>query len=191
MTDTLFYQALGEKLKRESWEALTTPSLLSMLEDHGLDPSWFHQSKYESGRVFFAKKDLFLPVWREAEGALRGFQKSLRDKQYPVKEVLCEGVMVVLEALLPYRSFLEAVDKDKLLLLNKENLSSLAEILLSLGGVSTSGVKGFARIQGMLLVLLATFSVWLSDTSPDQAATLSMLDQKLVLAEQVMGFLGL
>lgn len=58
--------------------------------------------------------------------------------------------------------------------------------LLEAAGVSTSGLGGFARVQGLGAVYLRTFQVWLTDDSPDMSATMAELDKRLNQAESVI-----
>ncbi len=53
-----------------------------------------------------------------------------------------------------------------------------------MAGDSTQGLKGMLRVKGVIAVFLATARVWMKDDSPDLAATMKMLDQRMVKAEE-------
>jgi AcrR family transcriptional regulator len=57
--------------------------------------------------------------------------------------------------------------------------------MLEAAGISSSGLAGTARLQGVALVYLDALRVWIKDDSPDMARTMAALDKGLRRAEQV------
>lgn len=57
--------------------------------------------------------------------------------------------------------------------------------LLEAGGVSTRGLRGELRVQGMLAVWNSVLRAWLKDETPDLAKTMKALDKALDRAEQM------
>ena len=60
-----------------------------------------------------------------------------------------------------------------------------AAALLGAAGISAEGVIGFARIQGLKVVMAVTLRAWMSDDSGDMAKTMAALDRALDRAERV------
>ena len=53
---------------------------------------------------------------------------------------------------------------------------------LEVAGLSTSGLRGLARVNGLAAVYGYAARTWLSDDSPDMAATMAALDRALAMA---------
>lgn len=58
--------------------------------------------------------------------------------------------------------------------------------MLEAAGINSSGPRGRIRVQGLGLIHLATFRVWLRDDTADQARTMAELDRNLRRAETVV-----
>ena len=55
---------------------------------------------------------------------------------------------------------------------------------LGSASISSTGVNGYLRINGLAIVWLATLRVWFADDSPDKAQTMAALDSNLRRAEE-------
>jgi len=62
--------------------------------------------------------------------------------------------------------------------------------ILSAAGISTSGLLGMARIQGLKAVAAYALRAWMQDDSADLAKTMVALDKALSRAEKLAGFTG-
>ena len=62
-------------------------------------------------------------------------------------------------------------------------LNDASKGLLNLAGVGTDGLAGMLRVKGLSGIALSCQRDWLSDTSPDLAATTRALDKRLRQAE--------
>ena len=60
---------------------------------------------------------------------------------------------------------------------------------LGSASISSTGVTGYLRINGLAIVWLATLRVWLADDSQDNAQTMAALDRNLRRAEAFAGCL--
>lgn len=63
-----------------------------------------------------------------------------------------------------------------------------AAAMLAAAGVSPDGLFGYARIQGMKIVLLCGLRAWVDDDSADLSKTMAALDRALQRAERLTGF---
>ena len=63
--------------------------------------------------------------------------------------------------------------------------------MLEGAGISTSGLKGLIRVQGLKGVALAGLRAWMNDDSADLAKTMAALDRALQRAEKAAGMMTL
>lgn len=63
-----------------------------------------------------------------------------------------------------------------------------AAMMLSAAGVSPDGLFGYARIQGLKVVLACALKAWMDDDSADLAKTMAALDRALARAESLARF---
>lgn len=60
-------------------------------------------------------------------------------------------------------------------------------LLLEAAGVSSAGLVGLARVNGMAAIYLYTMRCWLQDDTPDMARTMAALDTALRRADAIAG----
>ena len=116
------------------------------------------------------------------------------DDPSPVRDRLFDLVMRRFDTLAPHRMAMKALIKD--LPLEPETAAwcalrlgrSLAWIL-DAAGLSASGLRGRARMKGLLLIYLNALRVWLDDDSADMSPTMAALDKGLRTAESLMASL--
>lgn len=65
-----------------------------------------------------------------------------------------------------------------------------AAMMLAAAGVSPDGLVGYARIQGLKVVLACALKAWMADDSADLAKTMAALDRALERAESLARFRG-
>ena len=63
--------------------------------------------------------------------------------------------------------------------------------MLAAAGISTGGLTGLARLQGLKLVAAYTLRAWMTDDSADLAKTMAALDRALDRAEKLAGMMTL
>jgi AcrR family transcriptional regulator len=68
-------------------------------------------------------------------------------------------------------------------------LAGAMALMLECAGIDSTGVCGRLRVKGLVVVYGAALKAWLTDDSPDQAATMAALDRALMRAERVAGML--
>lgn len=61
--------------------------------------------------------------------------------------------------------------------------------ILEAAGVSTSGINGFARVNGLGLIYLRCVQIWLKDESTDLSKTMAELDKRLGQADSLVHWL--
>lgn len=93
-----------------------------------------------------------------------------------------EGVVAVL------RSF--KFDPREILSLVPD-ISRACRWMLESAEVSTTGIKGLARIIGLASIYINTLRVWADDESPDLSKTMAALDKSLARAASLSSTLGL
>ena len=113
----------------------------------------------------------------------------------PVRDRIFDIVMRRLDTLQAHRAgmlaLLRELPRDPLtaMALGPASLRSM-EWMLDGVGVTTTGLRGKLRINGMLAVWLATLRVWSDDHSEDLAATMAALDKALDRAAQAEATMG-
>lgn len=110
------------------------------------------------------------------------------------RDRLFDVVMRRIDAMKPYKEGLRALMRDgggdpiTALCGVRRFLRSMA-LMLEAAGISASGLRGLARIEGMSLVYLYTLRAWMRDDSEDAAATMAALDKAVRRAETVASVL--
>ena len=113
------------------------------------------------------------------------FEDSPRDR-------LFEVVMRRFDAMKPRRQALGRVLRDAgtdpvVVLCGMRRFKRSMALMLEAAGISTSGLSGMARVEGLTAVYLGTLRVWLKDDTADQARTMAALDKALRRAETLAG----
>ena len=110
---------------------------------------------------------------------------SARDRLFDV-------LMRRFDALTPHKAGLAAIVRDTCVdplaavVLLPRIMCSMAS-MLEAAGVSSSGLFGALRVQGLAVVYAEAFRVWLGDDSKDMAKTMAALDRALGRAERIVG----
>lgn len=131
---------------------------------------------------------------------LRGFTDSLDravmgsevDLSQPVRDRLFEVIMRRLDAMAPHKPAIRVVlqeaggDPVALLSGGARFLRSMA-LMLETAGLSSTGLVGLARVEGLSAIYLNALRVWLRDDSPDAARTMAALDRSLRRVESLIG----
>lgn len=111
------------------------------------------------------------------------------------KDALFDILMNRFEASQPYKLVLKHFWKDWILNPTEaptfacQGFSSMAW-MLEAAGLSTHGLKGILRVQGLTTLYLLTLRTWLTDDSPDLGKTMVFLDKGLVKLERAARFLN-
>lgn len=121
---------------------------------------------------------------------------DLADPAVSTRERLLEILMLRFDALEPYKQgvarLLRSLPGDP----RRAGQGAVAldqsmRAALDAVGVSSAGLCGRIRAQGLTAVFLAGLATWVGDDSPDLAATQRVLDARLKQAESVARSLGL
>jgi len=100
------------------------------------------------------------------------------------KDRLFDVLMRRFDAMKPYKAALVHIDAwamrdpPALVEINRLAINSL-RFMLEAAGESSEGPLGAVKLQGLVLVWLRTFHVWLDDESDDSARTMAALDHEL------------
>jgi AcrR family transcriptional regulator len=178
-TDLLVEAALtmaGE----EGWRAV---SVRAAGERAGIDP-------ITARRTVRCKAGLLAAIADRVDAGMReALDEDATDPSIPVRDRLFEALMARLDVLTErraaYVSILEGLPRDPATAL--ATLPSLGRSMartLDAVGERTLPPFGPLKVKGLALVWLATLRTWMTDESPDMAATMKALDGYLARAEE-------
>jgi len=119
---------------------------------------------------------------------------SLPDINVSHRDQLFDVMMERFDALNEYRagvvSVFHAVKFDpKQAVIAAPHLCRSMNWMLEAAGVDTSGVKGAARVAGLMAVYLKCIRIWVQDDSSDMGKTMAELDKNLCMVEKYAGIL--
>lgn len=109
------------------------------------------------------------------------FDQTARDRLFDI-------IMRRLDALGPWKEGIAAISRDTL----RDPLENLCchdlnrsmGLMIECAGLSSTGLRGFARTHGLTIIYLIVLHRWLKDDSTDMAPTMAELDKKLKSIEQ-------
>lgn len=113
------------------------------------------------------------------------------DPAASARDRLFEVVMARFDALLPHKEAVRTMFHD----LRRDPAGTVCAMaalrrssawMLECAGLSSSGLAGEIRLQGLAAISAATFRVWLGDDSEDMARTMAALDRRLACAERTV-----
>lgn len=116
------------------------------------------------------------------------------DRAEPARDRLFDVVMRRFDAMAADRKALGVIarqsadDPRALLCGGRRALRSMA-LILETAGISASGLRGLAKIQGMTAIYLYAFKTFLDDDSADLARTMAALDKGLRRANDCTNFI--
>jgi AcrR family transcriptional regulator len=127
-------------------------------------------------------------------GYLRGIDARMLsggfDAGAGARDRLFDVVMRRFEAMAPDRKALavivrESGDDPAVLLCGLRRFLRAMALALEAAGLSSSGLRGLVRVQGLAAVYLAALRTFLDDDSPDLSKTMAALDKALGRAEAI------
>ena len=106
-----------------------------------------------------------------------------------IREKITEGLLHRFEVYAPYRAQITALNQairthPELAMRLLDGLESVVRRILVMSGDDAKGITGMMRVKGVIGVCLAVGRVWMSDDSPDLAATMKALDQRMQQAAE-------
>ena len=106
-----------------------------------------------------------------------------------IREKITEGLMHRFEVYAPYRAQITALNQalrthPELAMRLLDRLESVVRRILVMSGDDAKGITGMMRVKGVIGVCLVAGRVWMTDDSPDLAATMKALDQRMQQAEE-------
>ena len=111
------------------------------------------------------------------------FDQTARDRLFDV-------IMRRLDALGPWKRGIAAISRDALRdpLANFRchGLNRSMGLMIECAGLSSAGLRGFARTHGLTIIYLIVLRRWLKDDSTDMAPTMAELDGNLKSIEQFL-----
>jgi AcrR family transcriptional regulator len=113
------------------------------------------------------------------------------EKEDSVHDRLFEVLMRRIDALTPHKDAIAEILRDlpsdpMAILVAAPHLANGMAWMVEAAGLSSSGLKGAIRVNGVTLIYLNTLRVWLGDDSADMARTMASLDRDLRRAEKLI-----
>lgn|ERR1700722_5000241 len=177
------FKACLQIIEKEGWKAF---SFAKASQASGIPLNVFHTH-------FSSPADIMVHLFRKIdEETLKNLKLS---QNLSPKDTLFEILM----------ARFDAAEKDKLILKNfwsewilaPEDAPSLAcqgfssmAWMLEAAGLSSRGLKGILRVQGLTTLYLLTLRIWLEDDSPDLGKTMVFLDKGLSRLEKAANLLN-
>ena len=123
------------------------------------------------------------------QSVMESFEDIEDAGEVSTREKIIEGLLHRFETYAPYRAQIDQLNRSarrhpELALRLLDGLEAVVRRILAMAGDPAYGLKGMLRVKGVVAVFLATARVWMKDESPDLAATMKMLDQRMVKAEE-------
>lgn len=113
------------------------------------------------------------------------------EKEDSVRDRLFEVLMRRFDALTPHKDAVAGILRDlpsnpAAVLATAPQFANGMAWMVEAAGLSSSGLRGAIRVNGVILIYLNTLRVWLRDDSADMARTMASLDQGLRRAESLI-----
>jgi AcrR family transcriptional regulator len=143
-------------------------------------------------RLFRSKTAILQAFHRRIdEAVLAGVEPAPEAGERP-RDLVFEALMRRFDALAPHKDAITAMAREApsdpmtALCMAPGLLNAMAWTLESCG-IPADGWSGRIRVKLLLGIYLSVLRVWLADDSPDLSRTMSVLDQRLRLAERWLG----
>ncbi|OJW53325.1 MAG: hypothetical protein BGO67_01070 [Alphaproteobacteria bacterium 41-28] len=178
------FKACLSIIERDGWKSF---SFAKAAQESGISLEVFHKH-------FSAPSDVIVHLFRKID------EKVLKTSEIPSenlspKDTLFEIFMARFDAALPYKSVIRNFWQDWILSPNDvpalacQGFSSMTW-MLEAARLSSRGISGFLRVQGLMALYLLTLRTWLTDDSPDLGKTMISLDNGLSKLEKMAVFLN-
>lgn len=145
--------------------------------------------------VFETRSDVLVALGRRIDRRVLeavGPVSEASDPRDRLFDILMERFDILSEDRAAYVSILKSFKLDpKQAVISLPHLCQSMSWMLEACQISTSGVRGAARVAGLTGIYLKTLRVWLSDDTADSSKTMAKLDQTLGKAERLVGVFGL
>lgn len=170
--------AAGEGWRTVSMAAIAARAGLTLAQVHGAFPS---KAAIVGG--FFGRIDAQVLAGGEGDG-----DDSARDRLFDV-------LMRRFDALNAHKAAVAAIIRDSVadppaLMAGAPRFLHSMAWMVEAAGLSSAGLAGAVRTEGLALVYLNALRVWLSDDTEDMAKTMAALDWGLRQAEMLMHLCG-
>jgi len=177
-TETKLVAALWQVVAEHGWEGVTLGRLAAAT---GLSRAAIRERAPEGPEALLRLHGEVMDRLVQ-DGTVPGQGGTPRDRIF-------DAVMRRIDAMQPHRAglvpFLRALPRHPMLAVTLgPSLPRSMVRLLEVAEVSTGGLGGALRVQGLTLVWLATLRAWLDDASTDLGKTMAALDRALDRAEQ-------
>lgn len=151
-------------------------------------------SLVELRREFNSAIDILAAYMRDTDEKVLAAGIDAELAAAPARERLFDVVMQRIELQKPHReairSLARSVRRDPAfaLALNALSLRS-AQWMLAAAGISSGGVQGCVRAQGLVVVMAQTYRAWFEDDDAGLARTMAALDRQLANGERALNLL--
>jgi AcrR family transcriptional regulator len=143
-------------------------------------------------RLFRSKTAILQAFHRRVDETVLAGAGADPDSGERPRDLVFDALMRRFDALAPYKDALKAMAREApsdpmTALCMAPGLLNAMAWTLETCGVPSGGWSGRLRVKLLLGVYLSVLRVWLADDSPDMSRTMSVLDQRLRLAERWLG----
>lgn len=178
------FKACLQVIEKEGWK---TFSFAKASENSGIPLNVFHAQ-------FSAPSDVMVHLFRKIDDTVLKNLELSTDTLSP-KDALFEILMARFDAAQKYKPILRIFWREWIF--TPEDAPSLAchgfssmAWMLEAAGLSSRGLKGVLRVQGLTTLYLLTLRTWLEDDSPDLGKTMVFLDKGLSRLEKAASLLN-
>jgi len=116
------------------------------------------------------------------------------DIEVSTRDRLFEIVMRRFEAMTPHKEAIRVILRDAggdplTALCGARRFMRTVALMLEAAGISSSGLGGIARSEGMAAIYAYALRAWLADDTPDMSHTMAALDKALRRGESLAGMI--
>ncbi len=178
------FKACLHIIEKEGWKSF---SFAKASQKSGIPLDVFHTQ-------FSSPSDVMTHLFKKIDGEVFKNLETPAENLSP-KDILFEILMSRFDAGQPYKKVILHFWQDCLFLPNEapallcQSFSSMSW-MLEAAGLSSRGLRGLLRIQGLMSLYLFALKTWLEDDSPDLAKTMISLDKGLSRLEMAANYLN-
>jgi len=177
------FKACLQVIEKEGWKKF---SFAKTSQASGIPLNIFHAQ-------FSSPIDVMIHLFRKIDETVLKDRKLSPENLSP-RDALFDILMARFDAAQKYKTVLKLFWHDWIMApeeapsLACHGFSSMAW-MLEAAGLSSRGLKGILRVQGLTTLYLLTLRTWLEDDSPDLGKTMVFLDKGLSRLESAANFL--
>jgi AcrR family transcriptional regulator len=168
---------------------------LELIVVHGWSPLTLSQIARTTGlsledlyATFSSKAAILSAYFRRVDTMMASVIAAEGEPDATARDRIFEVVMARFDAFAPQKEAVRTIVRDirsdpAASLCVAQTLGRSVSWMLECADLSSTGIKGLVRANGLAVIYLRTFGIWLRDDSDDMAKTMASLDSQLARAE--------